>query len=74
MSFGGNPAQKQITTWFRREFVCPELAPGEKLVLLVCVDDGAVVYLNGDGDRPRQHAGRPGGEPHAGERKDHRLR
>jgi len=25
----------------------PELKPGERLVVIFCVDDGAVIYLNG---------------------------
>lgn len=45
--FGADEARKQITTWFRHEFDSPELKPGERLVVLLCVDDGAVVYLNG---------------------------
>lgn len=46
--FGTDPAQKYVTTWFRRRFDAPQVAAGEHLVLLLCVDDGAVVYLNGE--------------------------
>lgn len=37
-----------ITNWFRCQFKAPELGPGERLILLGCVDDGAVIYLNGE--------------------------
>lgn len=33
--------------WFRRTFVAPALADGERAVVVLCVDDGAVVHLNG---------------------------
>jgi hypothetical protein len=46
--FGRDPAHKQITTWFRGQFEAPELKSAERLVLLLCVDDGAVIYLNGN--------------------------
>ncbi|HWA97678.1 MAG TPA: EDR1-related protein, partial [Pirellulales bacterium] len=40
--------EKQSTTiWFRHSFTPPALKPGESLVLMLCVDDGAVAYLNG---------------------------
>lgn len=38
---------KPLTAWFRREFDAPELKGGEDLVILLCVDDGVIVYLNG---------------------------
>jgi len=47
VSWGTNPASKFIATWFRHSFNAPQLKPGEQLVLLHCVDDGAVFYLNG---------------------------
>ena len=43
-----DPAHKHISTWFRGSFVAPELRSTEHLVLLICVDDGAVIYLNGE--------------------------
>lgn len=44
----GPDAQHRTTTfWFRRKFEAPRLTPGENLVVLLCVDDGAVVWLNG---------------------------
>lgn len=36
-----------VTTWFRRELVASPLQAGEGLDILLCVDDGAVVHLNG---------------------------
>jgi hypothetical protein len=38
---------KPFTAWFRHKFDSPRLQPGEGLVILLCVDDGAIVYLNG---------------------------
>lgn len=38
---------RPVTTWFRREFVTPALGTNERAVVLLCVDDGAVVHLNG---------------------------
>jgi hypothetical protein len=38
---------RPLAAWFRLEFDAPELRPGEGLIILLCVDDGAVVYLNG---------------------------
>jgi hypothetical protein len=44
---GPDERHRPVTTWFRREFDAPELRSGERLVVLLSVDDGAVVYLNG---------------------------
>lgn len=44
---GPDDRHRPVAAWFRRKFNA-ELNPGESLVLLLCVDDGAVVYLNGD--------------------------
>ena len=38
---------KPITVWFRQVFDGPDLKAGERAVLLLCADDGAVAYLNG---------------------------
>lgn len=38
---------KLVIAWFRHEFDAFELKSGEGLVILLCVDDGAAVYLNG---------------------------
>jgi len=47
VSFGGNPSNKRITTWFRRSFVVTNAADYSVLVVGVRRNDGAVVYLNG---------------------------
>jgi hypothetical protein len=47
VSWGSNAERKFIATRFRLSFDAPQLKPGEQLVLLHCVDDGAVFYLNG---------------------------
>ena len=47
VGFGSDKEHKFITTWFRHAFERPELKPGERLVIVFCVDDGAVIYLNG---------------------------
>jgi hypothetical protein len=39
--------KKPSVTYLRREFDAPTLKPGEQLVILLCVDDGAAVSLNG---------------------------
>ncbi len=44
---GADATHQAITTWFRCEFDLPEIKPGESLVILFSVDDGAVIYLNG---------------------------
>jgi hypothetical protein len=44
---GAEAGPQAITTWFRCKFDSPNLKPGERLVVVLCVDDGAVVYLNG---------------------------
>jgi hypothetical protein len=45
---GGTDAQRRCaTTFFRRRFDFPQEAPGQSLDLNLVVDDGAVVYLNG---------------------------
>jgi hypothetical protein len=38
---------KPFIAWFRHEFDASEIKAGEGLVILLCVDDGAAVYLNG---------------------------
>ena len=44
---GPDAAHQAITTWFRCEFDSPEITAGERFVILFSVDDGAVIYLNG---------------------------
>src|SRR5690606_30618872 len=45
VSYGPNPSDKYITTWFRSSFEALD-AP-ETVTLDLLVDDGAIVYLNG---------------------------
>lgn len=47
VSYGGNPAARHITTWFRRSFVVWSPAAFEQLLLRAVRDDGVAVYLNG---------------------------
>ncbi|MGC3965970.1 MAG: hypothetical protein QM775_00950 [Pirellulales bacterium] len=44
----GDAARKHVTTWLRREFTLPASAAPDALVILLSVDDGAVVYCNGE--------------------------
>lgn len=47
VSFGLDPANKPITTWFRRAFHVPSASFVQSLGARLARDDGAVVYLNG---------------------------
>ena len=47
VGFGGNPANKHITTWFRHEFDVGNAAEILDLTMRMERDDGAIVYLNG---------------------------
>lgn len=47
VSYGTNPNQKHVTTWFRRSFQVNGTPNYQTLVLRLQRDDGAVVYLNG---------------------------
>jgi len=47
VGFGGNSAQKFITTYFRHEFELKDVARVDELRLALLRDDGAAVYLNG---------------------------
>jgi len=47
VSFGPDPNNKYITTYFRRAFVVTNTAEFTNLVARLLLDDGAVVYLNG---------------------------
>ena len=47
VSFGSDPNQKHITTYFRRAFHIDDVSKYESLMLHLLRDDGAVVYLNG---------------------------
>jgi len=41
-------ATKPITSYFRRQFEAPDATRLHSLMCLLCADDGAVLYLNGD--------------------------
>ncbi len=47
VSYGGDSANKHITTYFRKAIHITNIAPVTDLVLEMIVDDGAVVYING---------------------------
>lgn len=47
VSFGPNPQQKYITTYFRHQFVVTNAAQYVALSAQLMRDDGAVIYLNG---------------------------
>ncbi len=47
LSYGPNPSNKYITTYFRKFFVAENAADVTNLILKLVVDDGAAVYLNG---------------------------
>ncbi len=46
-SFGPNPAQKPITTYFRKSFELADAAKATRLTLQLQHSDGAAVYING---------------------------
>jgi PKD repeat protein len=48
LSFGSNPSNKQITTYFRKNFTIQDSSKIDSLLFRILVDDGAVVYLNGN--------------------------
>ncbi len=47
VDFGGDEAQKHITTYFRKEFELSDTDRIDQLNLQLLRDDGAIVYLNG---------------------------
>jgi hypothetical protein len=47
VSFGGDPSNKHVTTYFRREFEVPDPGSVGSVRLELIRDDGAIVYLNG---------------------------
>jgi hypothetical protein len=47
VSFGANPDQKHITTYFRHSWILPDRSLITGLTLRLLRDDGAVVFLNG---------------------------
>lgn len=48
VSYGGVDNQKHITTYFRRRFYLDDPADYSALTTSLLVDDGAVIYLNGN--------------------------
>lgn len=47
VSYGTNPNQKFVTTWFRRAFTLQQTPAFRAALLRLVRDDGVVVYLNG---------------------------
>ena len=47
VGFGGDTANRHLTTWFRHTFTVPDATLFDALRLDLQRDDGAVVYLNG---------------------------
>ena len=47
VSYGPNPNDKYITTYFRHAFDVTDAATFQSLIINILRDDGAVVYLNG---------------------------
>ncbi len=47
VDFGGDPADKIITTWFRKNFVIDDTSQYSRYTLSLLRDDGARIYLNG---------------------------
>ena len=47
VSFGSNPSNKHVTTYFRHEFFANDIENFAGLEMRLMRDDGAIVYLNG---------------------------
>ena len=47
VSYGPDPANKPITTYFRKRFAIVDPSVYQDIILKLLKDDGAVVYLNG---------------------------
>ena len=47
VSYGPNPSNKYVTTYFRRQFQVNDIPSIASLVMSTLRDDGAVVYING---------------------------
>ncbi len=45
--FGANPANKYITTYFRRALNIPDISAYNTVTINAYIDDGAVLYVNG---------------------------
>lgn len=48
LGFGGDKNQKRLAAYFRHEFDLPETYAGGKFAIDLLVDDGAILYLNGE--------------------------
>ena len=61
VSFGGNPASKYITTYFRKIVNIPDISLFGSIRLNTYIDDGAVIYVNGvEVARSNMPGGAPG--------------
>ena len=58
VDYGGDPGNKQITTYFRKKFVLADPSKVDSLTLRVRYDDGYVAYLDG---QEVARGGMPGG-------------
>lgn len=47
VSFGGDPNNRFVTTWFRRQFALADPAAFGAIQFRLVCDDGAIVYVNG---------------------------
>ena len=47
VSYGPDPVNKPITTYFRKRFAIVDPSVYQDIILKLLKDDGAVVYLNG---------------------------
>jgi len=47
LSFGSNPSQKHISSYFRTQFNMTQTSDYDTLIFHILRDDGAVVYVNG---------------------------
>lgn len=47
VQFGGNPASKHITTYFRKKITITDISRYSSIRLNAYIDDGAVIYING---------------------------
>jgi len=60
IGFGPDPANKYVTTYFRRSFDVEDISTVTALTLRLLRDDGAVVYLNGTEIARSNMPGNPG--------------
>jgi len=47
IGYGENAAHKHIAAYFRHRFTAPDVRDFRELLILLRIDDGAIVYLNG---------------------------